>query len=290
MYFVENVNAYQIQFDIIIRKIYSKLYAYLTGGEYITMTNENLGKNIQSVQRAIDIIECFNETRIELSLNEISKIVGVNKSTVHGILNTLHNNGYIRQNDERKYLLGQAILDKYRYLSRTLQSLIISLSRPYMQKISNTHKLTINLFVVSEGRAIFSSQVISHLAKYAFTQVSNNSPLYSTATGKLTLSQMSNNDLDNYINSVKLEKISNSTIDNIENLKRNLTEIRLNGYSYEDQELVEGVSAISVPIFNKIGYWIGAMSVVGVALYISKNKNIIIDDLKKTCSQISQKL
>ena len=51
------------------------------------------GKNIQSVQRAIDILNCFTAANPALSLGEISARLQLNKATVHGILNTLHNNG-----------------------------------------------------------------------------------------------------------------------------------------------------------------------------------------------------
>ena len=254
------------------------------------MQENKIGKSIQSVQRAIDILECFDESRVELSLNEISQMLGINKSTVHGIINTLYNNGYIRQNEERKYLLGQAILGKYRYAASTRRSLLISLAKPYMQEASDKHKTTINLFVVADNRAIFAYQVIPHMAKYTLRHVSDNSPLYSTATGKLTLSKMPSEALDRYIHDIRLEEFSVYTITNKDVLRKNLEEIKITGYSYENEELVEGVSAISVPILHKSGEWVAAVSVVDIAFHITKNKVSIVSDLKKAAEQISQKL
>ena len=70
------------------------------------------GKNIQSVQRAIDILNCFSTAEPALSLGEISARLELNKATVHGILNTLHNNDYICQNSSGQYLLGRAVFSK----------------------------------------------------------------------------------------------------------------------------------------------------------------------------------
>lgn len=253
-------------------------------------TPNKTGKNIQSVQRAIDILNCFDETRTELSLNEISLILNLNKSTVHGLINTLHNNGYLQQNEERKYLLGKSILDKYHYTEKTLRSMLISLAKPYMREISNIYQATINLFTVHEGKAVFSYQVISQTSKYTLTHVSGNSPLYSTATGKLTLAQMPTDTFNNYINQIELEQLSIYTLRTKEDLHKNIEEIRLQGYAYENEELVEGVSAISVPIYNNKGVWIGAISVVDIAFHISKVRQVLASDLKKVCDNISNKL
>ena len=62
------------------------------------MAQQKTGKVIQSVQRAVDIINCFEDITTERSLSELSTMLDLNKSTVHGILNTLHNNNFVRQN------------------------------------------------------------------------------------------------------------------------------------------------------------------------------------------------
>lgn len=255
------------------------------------MDEENKsGKNIQSVQRAVDILNCFDENRVELSLSELSMMLDVNKSTVHGIINTLHNNGYIRQNEERKYLLGPVLLGKQRYTASTIRSLMVSLAKPHMTNISNLHKATVNLFVVAQGSAVFSHQVIPTTAKYTLTHVSDYSPLYSTATGKLTLAHMAAEELEKYISSASLQAFSLYTITDKDKLRDNLKEIRAVGYSYENEELVEGVSAISVPIYDKSGNWVAAISAVDIAFHVSKGRAVLINDLKKASKEITQKL
>lgn len=263
-------------------------YKHIKEGSMIQQSS--LGKNIQSVQRAIDILECFNENRTQLALSEISTMLNLNKSTVHGIINTLYNNGYIQQDEDRKYLLGPAILAKANYQQKTLRSLIISIAKPYMQEVSNKYQATINLFIVADERPVFSHQVIPQIAKYTLTHVSGNSPLYSTATGKLTLSQISSERFNEYLNNINLEQLSIYTIRTKEELLKNIDEIKAQGYSYENEELLEGVSAISVPIYNKSGAWIGAMSVVDIAFHISKVRLALVNDLKVISKQITEKI
>ena len=70
------------------------------------MQPQKSGRTIQSVQRAIDIINCFEDNKSELTLGQISAALDLNKSTVHGILNTLYQNDFVRQNSSGRYMLG----------------------------------------------------------------------------------------------------------------------------------------------------------------------------------------
>ena len=69
-----------------------------TGDVYKRQKQELSGRQIQSVQRAVNILNCFTATNPALTLGQISSRLNLNKGTVHGILNTLRNNGYISQN------------------------------------------------------------------------------------------------------------------------------------------------------------------------------------------------
>jgi len=62
---------------------------------------------VQSIERAIRVLDCFTERNEELKLTEISEMLDLNKSTLHGIINTLKAAGLIDQNEEnQKYRFG----------------------------------------------------------------------------------------------------------------------------------------------------------------------------------------
>ena len=108
------------------------------------------GKQIQSVQRAIDILNCFNITNTELTLGQISTRLGLNKGTVHGILNTLHMNGYISQNSSGRYLLGAELFNKASLASDTKRSILIDRSHNYMQNLSDYFQGNCTLFRIDD--------------------------------------------------------------------------------------------------------------------------------------------
>ena len=67
---------------------------------------------IQSIQRAFNIIDCFNNDNTELSLPQISEKVKLHINTTRGIVNTLVANGYLACNAEIHIALGWFILQK----------------------------------------------------------------------------------------------------------------------------------------------------------------------------------
>jgi len=254
------------------------------------MLYDNGGKVIQSVQRAVDIINCFNDTQTELTLTHISQILDLNKSTVHGIISTLQKNGYIRQNNEGRYLLGQVLLSKYKYSRSTDKALLLVTAKPHMTQLSNKYKTTSYLLVVEEEKPIVLHTIMPTNSIYAISSMSKSDSLYCTASGKLVLANMSENSINNYLECTRLIPSSPFTITTIEELQKNLVEIRKNGYSYENQELVEGISAISFPIYDKNNFLFGAISATGISPNIIRNFDAIAADLKRASSSITKEM
>ncbi|WP_328589453.1 IclR family transcriptional regulator [Niallia circulans] len=68
---------------------------------------------IQSVERALQILDLFNDHTVELKITEISEQMGLHKSTVHSLLKTLQQSRYIDQNSENgKYRLGLKLVER----------------------------------------------------------------------------------------------------------------------------------------------------------------------------------
>ena len=100
---------------------------------------------IQSVDRAVEIINCFNEKETELSLATICGRLSLNKSTVLGIINTLINRNFMAKNLETgKYCLGKDLLSK--------QDLFTSSKNNMMYEIGSIH---VKRFIIKHQRSIF---------------------------------------------------------------------------------------------------------------------------------------
>ena len=93
------------------------------------MEKTSTGKIIQSVQRAIDILNCFDDLNTALTLGQISERLALNKSTVHGILNTLHCNDFVRQIPTGQYMLGPAMLGRHHQEGEVRRKVLLECAR-----------------------------------------------------------------------------------------------------------------------------------------------------------------
>lgn len=254
------------------------------------MPEKKSGKFIQSVQRAVDIINCFDDVNTELSLSEISARLDLNKSTVHGILNTLHNNNFIRQNAAGKYMLGQALVRKYHFADTAKRSLMMNVASEGMTHIANTYHMNCSIFIMEFGELVLVNRVLPENEMYTVNCISDSyiNPLYCTASGKILLANMTPEDLDEYLARHEMVPHTPCTITTKDALLAALEAFRRDGYTMEDQELGVGVSALSVPILEPAGSLFATISVTGMSFHLENRQAELIFDLKTLSRTITK--
>ena len=251
------------------------------------METRGTGKSIQSVQRAVDILNCFDENTIELSLNDISTRLGLNKSTVHGLLNTLHNNRFIQQNGNGNYMLGQGLYEKSVLAIQSSKSRLRTMSKSHMVRISNTYKCASHVFTVDNNQLNFLDMTTPVNSHYIFSvALSTQMHLYCTASGKIVLSRMSAAERNAYFDNMVLTPMTGKTLTTKAAIMENLKQIRERNYSLEDEEADEGCLSIAVPILTSHDRLVGTLSVSGADVKIRDNIETIAEDLQ----QVSRKL
>jgi DNA-binding IclR family transcriptional regulator len=249
------------------------------------------GKNIQSIQRALDIVDCFDENNIEMSLKEITERVGLNKSTVHGIINTLHNNRYLLQNSNGNYMLGPALFNKSIYATHASKVRLRTISKGYMARISNKYKCTSHIFTLEGNRLRFQDMTTPINSYYMISTVLNDlMHLYCTASGKILLSYMSLREREDYLINTEFVPYTDKTRTTREAIVEDVNRVIERGYSTEIEEVEEGCISIAVPILTKNEELFGTISITGSKIKISGKINDIVADLKDTSIRISKEL
>lgn len=219
------------------------------------------GKTIQSIQRAIDIMNCFNEETHELSLKEISEKVGLSKSTVHGIVSTLLKNSYLEQKGRNSnYSLGPAFIEKSFIVNEDV--LLKNVGHKYITEISEEFSVTVNLFIYKSEHLNLLDRVCSSSLYYTISTSVTKIPLNASASGKLALAYSKNIDIDKIFSKDLIHKYTNSTIVDKETLMKEILKIRKDGYSLERSEVELGIYCISVPIFKVNNEFIGTVSIM----------------------------
>lgn len=233
-------------------------------------------KNNQSVEKVFDIIEAMAKYSVPIRLLDLAEILKMPTPTVYRFLNTLVDNEYVRKEEESsKYYLTL----KLNYLTNLIhdQFNIQKVIHPYLRELSNITGETSSLVVEQDKMAVYIDKVESstNMVK-SFQRIGYRAPLYCTAVGKIFLSEMKE-DLKSYLNQENIEKLTQYTITEEQELSKELMKIKKSGFSYDNEECEIGARCIAMPIKDYTGRIIAAISISGPVTRMTDSK---IDDMK----------
>lgn len=144
-------------------------------------------KIIQSLERAMSILELFQNSVVELSLKDISEKLELNKSTTFGLVNSLAALGYLLQNeDNQRYCLGPKILCLTNALK--MNNVLIRIAHPFLEQLSHKYHETVHSAVQSDNSVIYLDKVESDSSIFINTQMGVKNYMYCTGVGKCLLS------------------------------------------------------------------------------------------------------
>ena len=257
------------------------------------MLPETSHKTIQSVQRAVDILDMFKDIDDQFSLSEISEHLGIKKSTAHGILMTLLDNNYIKQTPSRKYMLGYGLTNKFLHSRNLNRSILLEESRDVLKELTATENITSSLYAAEQGTIFLVHRELPQRGLYIINMAEDplNVPLYCTASGKLFLAHQSEEFLDMYLEQNRpLTAYSENTITSKAQLKKALSQIRQKGYSLENGEVAKGISALARPILDPRGFIFATVSVTSVSYHIEKEEALLAEMLQFCAKKISRRI
>ncbi len=217
--------------------------------------------NVRAVERALQILNCFDDKNPERGVSEIAQAVSLHKSTTHRIVTTLLNYGYLeRADDDQGYRLGLKLAGLgYKVIRR------MDLRRealPHMDQLVEQWDETCDLSIFDQERVFYVEVLRGSHALTIAAAVGQRLPAHCTASGKLFLAHLSPEELDAFL-SKPLQAYTDKTITSPDELRLQLETIRHQGYSFDNEELEAGIRAIAAPIRNHKGDIIAAISIPG---------------------------
>jgi len=216
------------------------------------------------------VLESLASRRGATGISELSQIVGLHVSTVHRLLGTLVDRGYVRQDPESaRYHLGSRIFSLASAADVHLD--LRSVARPYLERLMRASGETANLVTGSGLEVVYLDQVASlHLVKM-FTSPGMRAPLYCTGSGKVILAFGPPGLVEAALGR-PLERHTAKTLTTREALEAELERVRETGISIDDEEMEEGVRCLAVPIFDHRGEVAGAMSISGPSTRLTRER------------------
>ena len=242
---------------------------------------------VQSVERALDILEFLSRSGGELGVSEIGEATDLAAGTVHRLLATLTDRGYVRRvRSARRYDLGYKAL----MMAIAARERIGPLALPFLEELMQVSQETANLAMLEGNSAVYIEQASppSRILRIV-TEPGNRIPLHSCGTGKILLAYQSPRLVDFVIDRTGLPQQTVSTITEPSQLKSELEKVRNNGYAVDYEEQEEGVRCLAAPVFGPDGEVFAAMSISGPSSRLkSKRMDELVPDLKRIYDAFSE--
>ena len=216
---------------------------------------------VNSVLKAIDILQVFSSAEPRLSLGEISRRLDLPKSTTHNLINTLAMRGFIEKTDDGVYALGSAIIKLTQ--SVRLNAELRDRAAPLMRQLADTCRTSVYLAVPDGDYVLYIYAVESPQRLLARTAVGDLAHLHSTAVGKAILSVLPKQKVNEIINRAGMPQITNATITDPRVLQEKLALSQERGYALDHSENERETYCIGTPIFDHKGQVIAACSLSG---------------------------
>lgn len=245
---------------------------------------------IQSVERALRILDLFDEYHRELKITEISSRMDLHKSTVHSLLKTLQEHHYIEQNqDNGKYRLGMKLLERS---SRLVQSLDIrQVANNYLQALSKRTGQTAHLVVLDGKEGVYIDKVEGDKAVIRYSRIGRRIPLHCSAVGKALLAYKSSEQLSSILKGYEYQKHTEKTIRSEESFLLELERVKKRGYATDDQENEPGVFCIAAAVRDHSGEVIAAVSISMLQARVTdEDKEEYIKLLLKAAGELSERM
>ncbi|MDO7908253.1 IclR family transcriptional regulator [Paenibacillus sp. JX-17] len=220
---------------------------------------------VRAVERALDILMCFTRDQ-ELGLSEIAGMIGLHKSTVHRLLTTLEDRGFvIRNTATEKYRLGIRIWELSTHMPHGDDPAVILL--PAMERLRDRLGETVSLYLRDGAERIRIQAVQSNQAIRRVATVGARLPLFVGASSKVLVAFADGDDAEKLMADPDWPAGLDRTA-----YRQQLEQIRLCGYATSYEEREPGAAAVSAPIFNRKGGVAAALSVSGPVSRLSPDK------------------
>ena len=246
---------------------------------------------VKSLVKALNILEALAEgEESAYTLTQLSRHLHLHISTVHRLLVNLVRHGFVEEaSGSGGYQLSFKVLRMGLQVLDRLDFRLVA--QPLLRELNQQTKETVQLAILQETRAISIDKFGSPQPVGLDARLGGVMPLHCTGVGKILLAYQSENLLIQIAHTRGFARFTPHTITSLANLRKELEQIREQGYALDQEEAVEGLRCVAGPVFDHTGRVIAAFSVAGPATRLTPPRLPGIARLvRATSQQISLRL
>ncbi len=216
-------------------------------------------KSSSVVNRLLDILLLFQDDKVLWSIDDISTVLSLPKSTGYRLLRILQERGFIERASSSQYRLGIALLRLGRIAMQSSRDIRL-MALPSMQRIAEHIQESVSLMQLVNRQVVCIESIEGRYALRVSIQPGRTQPLHAGASSRVLLAHFPETEWEKQLD-VPLERFTATTITDIAELRRNLQAVRTNGYAVSEGEIDAGARAIAVPLKNRRDEVVAALSI-----------------------------
>jgi IclR family KDG regulon transcriptional repressor len=221
------------------------------------MVREYLNK---SLDRALRILDLFDESQGSLTASEIAATVGTTPATLYPTLHTLVSHGYLIRDERKRFRLGMKLLERSGQV--LAQSDVRRVARPHLKKLAQSRQVTADLAVLYGCEVLYLEREVGHPTAVLAEVVGRRVPAHCTSLGKVLLAFHPDVGEGEFLNRLPLDRYTPNTIVDLRGLAEELAGVRERGYALDIEEFHQGNACVGAPVWSHGGRVVAAVSLM----------------------------
>lgn len=244
----------------------------------VEAATEGKDGGVRSVNRALTLIETLAEDDEGYRLTDLAVLTGLSNSTVHRLLTTLEERGFVQfDRGAAKWHIGARSFAVGSTFARRRN--IVAHAMPYLRRLRDQTRETASLAVVEDETIIILARLESREIMRSLTKVGGRVAMVASGVGKAVLATYSDQDVNAIIHCQGMPRLTKNSIVRPSELFKALQIVRQRGYAVDDEEARIGLRCVATVVYNDCSEPVAAISVSGMTSRITDERIPVIGNV-----------
>jgi IclR family pca regulon transcriptional regulator len=244
---------------------------------------------VASLQKGLDVLTCFGRQHSRLTVSEVGRLTQSSPASARRSLLTLQTLGYLDSDGKRFWMLPKALLVAHAYLASRPAP---SLAQPLLDALSERTRESASLAMLQGDDAIIIARSTARRSLSTGLGIGSRLPAYCAALGRVLLAGLPPDEAARRVHAMPRPRLSPRTVTDANEVLALVARCREEGYASNDGELELDVRSMAVPVFDRAGQVMAAMSIAVRAerMTLAEVRETFLPALRKAAGSLVTRL
>ncbi len=244
---------------------------------------------VVSLQKGLDVLTCFSRQHNRLTVSEVGRLTQSSPASARRALLTLQTLGYLDSDGKRFWMLPKTLLVAHAYLASRPAP---SLAQPLLDALSERTRESASLAMLQGDDAIVIARSTARRSLSTGLGIGSRLPAYCAALGRVLLSGLPPEEAARRVRAMPRPPLTARTVTGVGDVLALIARCREEGHASNDGELEIGVRSMAVPVLDRSGRVMAAMSIAVRAerMTLAELRETFLPALRKASNNLMARL